>query len=193
MNNRFCSYIPASAKWLNCPKIAKRKKELIRAVFEKKKKKKTNKQRGESESQQRLGDVSGVARTSAFSSAPLASLASLRWMRPRWERETNEINGMAFAGMPASFPERNEGELFPARCGLNLPPFLFAPAQPSVLRRLLVWVAPRAYKDCCINENDRRMQNYRRAAFEGYLWTRTDSSAFFRIDLAITTCQCLLS
>jgi len=60
---------------------------------------------------------------------------------------------MAFAGMPSSFPERNEGELFPARCGLNLPPFLFAPAQPSVLP-----LARRAYKDC-INENDRQMQN----------------------------------
>jgi len=73
-------------------------------------------------------------------------------MRPRRERESSEINGMAF-GMPTSFPERNEGELFPARCALNLPPFLFAAFRLLPLARL---GCSRAYADCSINENDRK-------------------------------------
>lgn len=74
-----------------------------------------------------------------------------RWMR-QWEREVNEINGIAFVGMPGSFPGRNEGEPFHVCCGLNLPPLLLAPPG-TALRR------------------SRSLARLRRSS-----WTRTDVS-----------------
>lgn len=79
-----------------------------------------------------------------------------RWMR-QCVREVNEINGIAFAGMPGSFPGRNEGEPFHVCCGLNLPPPPLAPEPPPGAARSLArsFTPLLEHAGRCINENDR--------------------------------------
>ena len=85
----------------------------------------------------------GVASTSARVN-PHEFLSAGAECQRQWEREVNEINGIAFAGMPGSFPGRNEGEPFHVRCGLNLSFLLLAPEPPPGAARLLVYTASRA-------------------------------------------------
>lgn len=97
-----------------------------------------------------------------------------RWMR-QWKREINEINGIAFAGMPGSFPGRNEGEPFHVRCGLNLLLLLLAPELSPGAARPLVYTVSRACGP---------MYQWERSVASSHgwkspsRWTATDQSQF---------------